>query len=264
MSKKIAIIGHGVVGQAYNALFKDALIYDIAKESNTQEEINKNADVALISVPTPMGDGGVCDLSAVEKSIKWLEVPLIVIKSTVPVGTTKRLREESKKTIIFNPEFLRAVSAAEDVLAEKDLIIGGSPSDAETLIEAYNEAYDHQVSYHFTTSSNAEMIKYMRNCYLSTKVIFLNEMKDIIDKMGLGFEEIRDLWVLDERVGSSHNQVPGPDGQLGYGGMCFPKDVNAMIHFAMDAGADPKLLKRVWDRNTEFREEFKDAHKYEK
>ena len=88
-------------------------------------------------------------------------------------------------------------------------------------------------------------------------------MKEIIDKMGLNFEEIRDLWVLDERMGPSHNEI-GPDGQGGFGGMCFPKDVNAMIHFAMDAGVDPKLLKRVWDRNTEFRKEFKDAHKYEK
>lgn len=263
MSAKIAIIGHGVVGQAYNALFKDALIYDVNKESNTKEEINEQCDIALISVPTPMQDGGKCDISAVESSIKWLETPLIVIKSTVPVGTTKRLRQETGKKIIFNPEFLRAATAAEDVLAEKDIIIGGSPSDAESLIKAYSDAYDHSVSYHFTTSDNAEMIKYMRNCFLSTKVIFLNEMKEIIDKMGLDFEKIRDLWVLDERMGPSHNEI-APDGQGGFGGMCFPKDINAMIHFAIEAGVDPKLLKRVWDRNTEFREEFKDAHRYEK
>ncbi|RJR32187.1 UDP-glucose/GDP-mannose dehydrogenase family protein [Candidatus Parcubacteria bacterium] len=263
MRSKIAIIGHGVVGQAYNSLFTDALVYDIKKNINTKDEINKNCEVALICVPTPMQDGGKCDLTAIENTFDWLNVPLIVIKSTVPVGTTTKLREKTGKKIIFNPEFLRAVSAAQDVLDETNIIIGGEPSESEPLIKAYNHAYKHSVSFHFTTSDNAEMIKYMRNCYLATKVTFLNEMKEIIDKMKLDFEAIRDLWVLDERMGPSHNEVPGPDGQCGYGGMCFPKDVNAMIHFAMDAGVNPALLKRVWDRNTEFREEFKNAHRYE-
>lgn len=156
--KKIGIIGYGIVGKAYHYLFPEALVYDINGQFQTKEEINQNCDISLVCVPTPMKDGGKCDISAVESSVDWLKVPLIVIKSTIPVGTTERLKKLTGKKIIFNPEFLRAKNAINDLISEKNIIIGGAEAEASGLVRAYQQAYPHQLNFYFTTSSQAEMI----------------------------------------------------------------------------------------------------------
>tara|TARA_Y100000310_G_scaffold336822_1_gene422380 strand:- start:62 stop:886 length:825 start_codon:yes stop_codon:yes gene_type:complete len=257
---KVAIIGYGVVGKALHALFPEALIFDIVGDHNSKEEINEQCKIAFICVPTPMADDGVCDLSAVESSVEWLETPIIVIKSTVPPGTTDRLAEKTGKKILFNPEFLRAATAKEDTLAEKDIIIGGDSELADQLAEAYRQAYDHEIAIHKVATPEAELVKNMRNAFLSTKVTFINEAKAIADAAKIDFNTVRDLWLLDDRMGHSHHEVTERGG---FDGMCLPKDFNSYIKFAESVGYNPEFLKATWNANTKYCEEFKDAHKYE-
>ena len=106
-----------------------------------------------------------------------------------------------------------------------------------------------------TNYETAELIKYMNNTFFATKVSFMNEMRQVSDKIGANWDEAVDGFVLDGRVGHSHLNVPGPDGKFGFGGSCFPKDIQAIIDFAKTVGVEPNVLKGVWEKNLQVRPE---------
>ena len=254
---KIGIIGQGFVGNAvYNKFrsFYNVLTYDIDKKlsNSTIKEIKNSCKIIFVCVPTPMNNDGSCDISIVESVINKFsdnEDCIIVNKSTIPPGTTEHLNKKFKKIqIIFNPEFLTERNAVNDYKNQKRIILGG-PRPATTILKnIFSKVFpkSHIIK---TGSSHAEMIKYFTNCFLATKVSFANEIYDMCDKLNLDYDKVIEYSLLDERIGISHLNVPGPDGDFGFGGHCFPKDLSALIKLSEDLGSINNILKSVVKTN---------------
>lgn len=243
---KIGIIGNGFVGGAIANGFRkfhyDVRIYDIDKERRTHsfENVIEECDFVFVCVPTPDSEKG-CDVSIVKDVVKRIsehksrkEKQTVILKSTIAPGTTRKLSNKYDVGLVFNPEFLTAARAKEDFLNTTNIVIGADTwADGARLESLYRDSnMFNDASYTITDTKTAEFVKYMLNCYFATKVSFLNELKMIADNFGVDWKKATQAFVSDERVGPTHNQVPGPDGKLGFGGACFPKDLNAMLSFA--------------------------------
>ena len=260
----IGIIGNGFVGnailQGLNHYY-NLKVYDVEpkRSTNTFEEA-VNCDLVFLCVPTPMyKDTGECDLSYIESVFEKVDQAtsascVFVIKSTVPVGTTKKLNEKKKNTkIIHSPEFLTARTAATDFICPSRHIIGGDPENGiDKLKQVYEERFP-GVPCHTMTSDESEFVKYFANCFFATKVSYFNEMAIFAREHGLDWDKVIQGVMSDGRIGISHYQVPGFDGSLGFGGTCFPKDINALIKSFEKTGANPIMLKAAWERNLSIR-----------
>lgn len=226
----------------------------------------KKSLACFIAVGTPSGDDGECDLTfvlSVANSIGKAmsennEYKVIVDKSTVPVGTHKLVEDEIKKNykgefdVVSNPEFLKQGDAVDDFLKPDRVVIG---SNSEKAIDIMREIYNP-----FTRTGNpiiimdiksAEMTKYAANAFLATKISFANEMANICEKVGANADLVRIGMSSDKRIGNQflfHG--------LGYGGSCFPKDVQALIKTASDFGIDSDLLKATHKVNVNQRKVF--------
>lgn len=226
----------------------------------------KKSIACFIAVGTPSGDDGSCDLSFVLSVANDIgkamnecnEYKIIVDKSTVPVGTHKLVEEEIKKNykgefdVVSNPEFLKQGAAVDDFLKPDRVVIG---SESEKAIDIMREIYNP-----FTRTGNpiiimdiksAEMTKYAANAFLATKISFANEMANISEKVGANADLVRIGMSSDKRIGNQflfHG--------LGYGGSCFPKDVQALIKTASDFGIDSDLLKATHKVNVNQRKNF--------
>ena len=133
--------------------------------------------------------------------------------------------------------------------------MGGSPGDTDAIAKLYQWRFGNYIPVIKTDFETAEMIKYMCNCFFATKVSYMNEMYQVADKIGANWEDCIEGFALDGRVGHSHLNVPGPDGKFGFGGSCFPKDIQAMMNFADSLGVSPNVLTGVWEKNLEVRPE---------
>ena len=134
------------------------------------------------------------------------------------------------------------------------MIFGGNKEDTAECVRLLQSVFEDK--YYFTTDwKTAETVKYFINTFLATKVSFANEMKQVCDASEIDYKRVVDLALYDARIGRSHLQVPGPDGLNGFGGKCFPKDLNAFTHFSLLNNISPTMLKAVWDKNLEVREE---------
>lgn len=263
----IGIIGLGYVGKAIRFAYEDKNItdrvytYDIDPDTSpncaSTEEVVQFADIIYVCVPTPMSNKGVCDLSIVEKVVKQIcksnTKKIIVLKSTVVPGTTERLQAQyPQHSIFFCPEFLTEKNYLDDYL-NQDLMIIGVPKNAyRSLAEHVLEEQTSVCSVKHVTVmdvTTAELYKYVANNFLATKVSFANEMENIAQELGVKWDDITDIIIHDTRMGQTHWNVPGPDGHRGFGGTCFPKDINATITFANSLGVGVPLLKAVWNRN---------------
>jgi len=180
---------------------------------------------------------------------------IVVIKSTIPPGTTEKLNEECKHIqVVFNPEFLTEANFIEDFKNQSRIIIGG-PRPASTKVrQLFYKVFpkSHIIKTHSTI---AEMVKYMTNTFLATKVSFANEIKMICDGLDIDYDKVVEYSTYDERLGKSHWAVPGPDGKLGFGGSCFPKDINALIHLAGELELCTEVLMGAWNTNLRVRPE---------
>lgn len=256
--KKIAIIGLGVVGQGMRRLFErnfDVIFYDPRlPESSTKEECNK-CDLAVICVPTNQLSDGSCDTSIVEDAVSWLETSLILIKSTVPPGTTNRLRSETGKKINFSPEYMGESSYftpfwkypdPKDASSHTFVIVGGDESSE--ILNYFMKCMSVDTRYLVATAEEAEVTKYMENCFFATKVAFCNEFFEIAKLFGVDYKRLRELWLSDPRINPNHTLVF--EDKRGYSGKCFPKDMNAIIKASEEKGYEPKVLKAVttWQR----------------
>jgi len=269
MRKTIGIIGQGFVGSAIregmqHAFNVETLDIDPAQPStveNTSELVDRVDDVIFVCLPTPMKKNGRCDTRIVETAIsdindanKRLNKSVIaVIKSTVEPGTTDRLNNRySDVTVIFNPEFLTEANSFNDFKNQNRIIVGG-PRPASTIVKTmYRRAFP-KVPIIKTGANVAETVKYFINCFLATKVSFANEMKQVCDNINVDYDKVVEYALYDDRIGNSHLSVPGPDGSHGFGGHCFPKDLNAIMYIAKDYGIDPTVLTGVWEKNNEVR-----------
>lgn len=250
---RVGIVGMGAVGAAMAKFFGDTVQYDPPKRIGTKEEINA-CDVAFVCVPTPQAADGSCDTSIVEETVGWIDAPLIVIRSTVAVGTTRRLAERTKKKIVFQPEYGPAETPDHpfnDLRNIRWIILGGEPVATTTAAAVWKRVYSSDITIRKTTWEAAELAKYMENAFLAMKVTFCNEFYSIAEGLGVDYDELRELWLLDPRIGRSHTWVH-PD-KRGFGGRCLPKDLDALVRGAEKAGADPALLREVIASNARFK-----------
>ena len=263
-TSKIGIVGQGFVGSAVRegfSNFVDVLAYDKdpSKNSNCKSlrEVVVSTDVIFVCLPTPMKKSGECDLSIVENVVRLIDDiaqqldldKIVVIKSTIPPGTTNNLnREASKIQIVFNPEFLTEANHIEDFKNQTRIIIGG-PRPASTIVKSVFRKVFPTVPIIKTGSNTAEMVKYFTNCFLATKVTFANEIYKLCQEIDVDYDKVTEYALHDKRIGRSHLSVPGPDGDFGFGGHCFPKDLNAIIYLCDNLGVDSTLLTSVNKKN---------------
>ena len=156
--------------------------------------------------------------------------------------------------IVFNPEFLTERSATFDFISQTRYVLGGEKKNTNTVKELYQLRFGSTISI-IETDYESELIKYVCNTFFATKVSFLNEMKLLSDEVGADWDTIIEGFVRDGRVGHSHTQVPGPDGKLGFGGSCFPKDIQALINFGDSVSVNLNVLKGAWETNLKIRPE---------
>lgn len=253
--KEVAIIGFGHVGKAIQKIFPDAVIYDKFISQYAEKEKVNGCDLGIICVPTPerpLDDA--CDLSAVEDVVSWLETPLILIKSAVPPGTTKRLKHIHHKRITVSPEYYGEsaywLPEIFSPLGWPYLIVGGDRRDTSEVIQFFSSKLGPDKVYRQTDSTTAELTKYMENAWLACQVMFATEFSEISKALGLDYSELRELWALDPRVSKWHTLVF--DGNLGFGGKCLPKDLKAIIAAARDSGYDPEFLRAIGESNVRF------------
>lgn len=254
MSEKVGIVGFGAVGKGVKALFPEAAVYDEPLGIGTRDEINE-CDFVFVAVPTPQAPDGSCDLSIIEDVVGWIEAGTIIIRSTVAVGSTDRLREQTGKRIVFQPEYGPGETPDHpfrDVRDIRWIILGGPREDTIPVVDLYKTTFNADIAIHQTDARTAELTKYMENCYLAMKVTFCNEFYDIAQVMGVDYNELRELWLLDPRITRSHTFV-FPSSR-GFGGKCLPKDVSSMIYESSERGYTPLLLKGMAEANDLIRE----------
>ena len=268
MSKtKVGVLGNGFVGEAISFAFStvaDMYVYDTdpSRRLNNVESVH-HCDFVFVCVPTPMFEDGSQDLSYVESAFqKATDTPVYIIKSTVLPGTTEGLSKKYPKfKIIFSPEFLTERTAKLDMLTQSRIILGGDLSLTERAKALFNKRFKIKNIIQ-TDSKTAELTKYMNNTFFATKVSIMNEFKLLCDKIGANWEDALRGFVSDGRIGDSHLNVPGHDGKLGYGGTCFPKDVNSLLSFSKKYNIDLNSIAGGWVTNLKVRPE-KDWEKKE-
>lgn len=257
---KVGVIGNGFVGEAISFAFSsvsDMYVYDTdpLKSFDDLQSVH-SCDFVFICVPTPMFQDGSQDLSYVKSALeKATSKPVYILKSTVLPGTTDQLSKKySNIKIIFSPEFLTERTAKLDMLTQSRIILGGELSLTEKAKTLFNERFKIKNIIQ-TDSKTAELTKYMNNTFFATKVSIMNEFKLLCDKIGANWEDALKGFVSDGRIGDSHLNVPGHDGKLGYGGTCFPKDVNALLSFSKKHDIELNTIKGGWKTNLEVRVE---------
>jgi len=274
ISKSIGIVGNGFVGSAVRYGFSpnvgcdaEVRVYDKNpnKSTHTLEEVIIESDIIFLSVPTPSNQDGTMNVDIVDSVLNDIntinstmddEVGIILLRSTVTPGTTSNLQKKYPNLrIVFNPEFLTERSANFDFINQSRFILGGSSDDVIEVSELFRERFGSSLSIIETNYETAELIKYMTNTFFATKISFLNDMKLLADKCGVIWEDAVEGFVRDGRVGHSHLNVPGHDGKFGFGGSCFPKDIQALINFGENRGVDMNVLKGAWKTNLEVRPE---------
>jgi UDPglucose 6-dehydrogenase len=269
MKEKIAIIGQGFVGSAVREGMKDhfeVVCYDKDPEkfSNVRSifEVIELTELTFLCVPTPMKRSGECDLSILMSALtdlsacaKYLnkENYIVIIKSTIPPGTTDNLNGIfSNLDIIFNPEFLTEANAVNDYKNQNRIIVGGERPGSTRVKQIFSKAFP-KIPIIKTSSTIAEMIKYVTNTFLATKVSFANEMYQICQGLNIDYDKVIEYARYDDRLGNSHWSVPGPDGDFGYGGHCFPKDIAALRYVAEDLAIDTTMLSSTIQKNAKVR-----------
>ena len=262
--KKIGIIGRGFVGSAVEFGFSaqtgcDAVVkvYDKNPKlsQNSLEETVNESDFIFLSVPTPSNVDGSINLDIITQALHDInkvnqKQNIVLIRSTIVPGTTRTFQSLFPElNFVFNPEFLTERSAKYDFINQARFIFGGEKKDTNKVADLFKWRFGKTTPVIETNFETAELIKYMNNCFFATKVSFLNEMKLISDKVGADWETSIEGFVRDGRIGHSHLSVPGPDGKLGFGGSCFPKDIQAIINFAKKLDIELNTLKGAWDTN---------------
>lgn len=257
---KVGVIGNGFVGEAITFAFSsvaDMYVFDtdLSRCLNDVESVH-NCDFVFVCVPTPMFEDGSQDLFYVENVFeKATDRPIYILKSTVLPGTTEELSKKYPNfKIIFSPEFLSERTSKLDMLTQSRIILGGDLLLTEKAKSLYNLRFKIKNIIQ-TDSKTAELIKYMNNTFFATKVSIMNEFKMLCDKIGANWEDALRGFVSDGRIGDSHLNVPGHDGKLGYGGTCFPKDVNALLFFSKKFDIELNTISGGWNTNLKVRKD---------
>ncbi len=277
---KVAIIGFGVVGQAYHKLFPDALVYDPPKalygravdenhqpidgllgddDDNGKRRVNQ-CDVALVAVFTPLLDDGMLDMSIVESVVDWIDTPLIIIKSALYPGTTDRLVEKTGKRIAVSVEYVGEGNYPvhfwkyphqTDPRYHQMLVVGGDEDTAEQAAQILWRKLSPDVRIHKVTALEAEIVKLVENSYGALKVTFANTFLSLAEQSNTSFVRMHQAWNSDPRTDSMHVRSVSHD--RGWVSKCWDKDVPALVAYAKSIGAvdTAKLFQTVIDLNAD-------------
>lgn len=265
----VGIVGFGYVGAAYAELLErkhNIVAYDkhgsTGPHPNSRAFVNR-ADLAIVCVPTPLDPWGKgTDLAQVVDVFTWLDTPsAILLKSTVPPGTTRRLNNQffadGRPRVCFSPEYVGSEPTWPSSLDPRNpashgfMTVGGDPKVAEDVLRFFKPVLGAEARYMVTSPEAAELAKYMENSFLATKVTFCNEWADIAARWGVPYSVLRELWLADPRIGASHTLVF--DDDRGFGGRCLPKDLSAIIAAADEKGYAADLLRAVQEVNKKWR-----------
>lgn len=279
MLRYTAFIGYGIVGKSCHKAFEhntEAIIID-PKYTNTVISDIKDieCDLAFVSVPAPTLDDDSVDASAIYDIFQQFAdinyAGIVVLKSTLPpaivydlymkYGRGHRMKKEGPLRYIYSPEFIREATWEQDATNLKFMILAGNYDDCDELRILYkrHSCIPSYCSFKIVGYEVAALAKYSINAYLATKVTFMNQIYQLyVDMNGLKMPLLKEEWdefislmSADIRIGSSHMQIPGPDGQYGYGGSCLPKDVRAFVGF--DKNHRLSVLREVSEANTAIR-----------
>jgi UDPglucose 6-dehydrogenase len=247
----IGIVGYGTVGQALKRFFERPRLHRVVvfdkylPEFRSAEQRNSLAacDIVFVAVPTPYDEAlGRCDISAVVEVVDTLSTPMC-IKSTIPPGTIDRLTQVTNKRIAFCPEYI-GESAAHPYREIDDcgfVILAGDPLTCGLVRRAYESSSTSTLNFIHAETRAAELAKYMENCFLATKVAFANQFYDLACAAGIDYSAVRELFILDARMGQSHTAVTEARG---FGGRCLPKDMKSLLAWAEEFSGAP-LLQEV-------------------
>jgi len=266
MTHSIGIIGNGFVGSAVAAGFSGDTkirIYDTnsARSTDSFYDVVNKSEFIFICVPTPMTNvtGGNIDLAIVDSVFERIDEVnrssdnIFIVKSSVIPGTVEKyIMEYPNLNIVFNPEFLTERNARLDFINASRTVLGGSNELVDRVEKLFRHRFPHS-NIIKTNVTAAQFIKYMANCFFSVKVSFMNEMRQAANILEIPWDDVLHGFITDGRIGNSHINVPGHDGDCGFGGKCFPKDINAFISFFEKLGVAPTVMKAAWIKNLEVR-----------
>lgn len=295
-------VGYGFIGNSVVELFRPyctVLVYDKAGYEgkrepqgahlcNTLDSVVQDSEVIFVAVPTPMKSSGECHTGIVESVIQDIQNSalklgrdlgsfIVVIKSTVPPGFTRKMQDKYAMRILFSPEFLTEANAVNDFKTANRVLLGGDLEDARVVFKYFEGVWpsrivgpafdpthpDGPVQIVQCESEVAEFVKLSTNVHLTSRVMISNEIYLLCQKLGVNYEDVKLLTQLDRRIGLSHMNVPGPDGHLGYGGHCFVKDTQNLAFLSEKLGTSnvgpdgmgTSLFRALHDRNLEVRED---------
>jgi len=263
----IGVIGYGFVGEATGTGFSSSkknkvFWFDKYKESqNSFDEVIKKSEFIFLCLPTPMfRDYSVMDMSIVQEVMKVVSRmisgtnKIVIIKSTVLPGTTAGFNKKYPKVnFAMNPEFLTQSKAKKDFMNPARTVIGvKEKSIGNRIKKLYQTILPKDQKYFITDPTSAEVVKYMSNLMLASKVLLANEFYILSKKVKANYKDVYKAVEADPRIGT-HLAVPGPDGDLGFGGACFPKDTLGLLSFARKNNIDMSALNTVWKKNLKIR-----------
>ena len=272
---KIGIIGNGFVGKATQQLENNKVelyCYDINPELCIPFGLSLNnlcniVDIIFISVPTPMNNDGSCYTKILEdvvndiSKICNLNKKIVVIRSTIPPGLSDKLN------CYFMPEFLTEKNFINDFIENKEWIFGIKNTDQDfdfknKIQNLFNLAYEYNKIKSnkcvFIKNKEAEMVKLFRNTFLATKISFCNEIYDFCLSENINYDNMIKYAGKDERINISHTAVPGHDTKRGFGGTCFPKDINNLYSLMKKNKQESLIIKNVIKRNEHIDRKEKD------
>lgn len=259
----IGIIGQGFVGNAVKEGLKscfEIITFDKISTKSTESSITalvEKSDTIFLCLPTPMKKSGECDISILDNVLQEInrinKKSIIIIKSTIPPGTTVALQQKyTNIRLIFNPEFLTEANSVDDYKNQTRIIFGGDYDDISCVQLIFQKCYP-KATIIKTSSTIAEMIKYITNTFLATKISFANEIYQICRTLNIDYDKVIEYTKYDDRLGYSHWSVPGPDGDFGYGGHCFPKDISGLKYLANQLNVVTTMLDATIAKNNETR-----------
>ena len=265
---RIGIVGKGFVGGALVNGFKKKgveiiKVYDpnVLPDSDITDVMD--CDIVFVCVPTLMEESGAIDKSIVYEILDGLRgirkrgvvenfKGVVAIKSTMtPLHINQAIREYSDLRIVTNPEYLTQRNADDEFLNPKWIVMGGEKEDVWIVRDFYKTLWP-DVPIAVTTAEGAMMAKYMCNCWFSAKVAIMNEFYRLWHSFKFEdgkWGDVVDAFSHDVRVGPTHLDVPGPDGDFGFGGTCFPKDLNALLHVAKSRDVVCNVMEAAWETN---------------
>lgn len=263
---KLGIIGCGFVGGSVNKGFDknvEKFIVDPKVENSIslQELVDAGPSITFVCLPTPQQDTHQdVDVFIVREMLAQLEAlgykGIVVLKSTITPYYLTKFKKDFQLKIVYNPEFLRETNADYDFINPDMQILGGKWKECEVVEKAYVRHSSVKVVPTFKTDLiTASFLKYTINSWLATKVVFFNELQKLQQASSsmVSWEQFTDMLTRDPRIGNTHMKVPGPDGEFGFGGHCFPKDTEALINYAQSKNIKLSLLEKAVSKNKKMR-----------